>query len=150
MKVVLMADVEHLGRKGDVKEVADGYARNYLVPRRLAVPATKAQLNQIQAQSAAQARREERAQAEHRTLAQRIDATEVTVQARVGEQGRLYGSVTSADIAEQLSRALGVAIDRRTIDLPEPIKQAGSHKVRVKIGRGIEGTATVVVAAEPV
>jgi len=148
MRVVLTADVPNLGKRGEVKEVADGYARNFLFPRKLATGATAAQLHQIQAKREADARRVARAEGENRALADRISEAAVTVPARVGEHGRLYGSVTNADIAERLSAALGVTIEKRQVDLPEPIKQAGEHKVKVRVARGIEGTATVVVAAE--
>lgn len=148
MKVVLTADVEKLGRRGEVKEVADGYARNFLIPRSLATPATRAQLNRIQQASEAQARKAARAESDARALAARIDATEVRVKARVGEHGRLYGSVTNADVAEGLSAALGVPIERRQVDLEDPIRQAGEHKVRVRVARGVDATARVLVEPE--
>lgn len=148
MKVVLTADVENLGHKGDVKEVADGYARNFLLPRRLATAATPAQLKQLKAQADAQARRDARLEGDHRALAARIDAAEVHLNARSGEQGRLYGSITNADVADGLSKVLGLTIDKRQVDLVEPIKQAGTHKVKVRVARGIEGSASVIVAAE--
>ena len=148
MKVVLTADVPNLGRRGDVKEVADGYARNFLFPRKLAAIATAAQLNQIEAQSAATSRRAAKAEAEHRALAERIAATPITLSARAGEQGRLYGSITNNDVATALSRELGLTIEKRQVDLPDPIRQAGSHQVKVKIARGIDGNATVIVRGD--
>lgn len=148
MKVVLAEDVKDLGKRGEVKEVADGYARNYLLPRKLAVPATAAQLNQIKQQSEAAQRRASRQQADQQALGQRIEATEVQLTARVGDQGRLFGSITSADIADKLSAALGIPIDKRQINLPDPIKQAGTHKVTIHLGRGTDATATVVVQPE--
>src|SRR5579871_541728 len=113
MKVVLRKDVPSLGKAGDIKEVADGYARNYLIPRALAAPATRTAVANVSAHHAAEARQQERLEAEHRALAARIDATPLTIQARTGEQGRLYGSITGADVADALSKSLRQPIDKR-------------------------------------
>lgn len=148
MQVVLKKDVPNLGKAGELKEVADGYGANYLIPRGLAVPASKTAIRNVAAQQAAQARRQSKLEAEHRELANRISATPVTVKARTGEQGRLYGSVTSADIVEALNRTLGTRLDKRAIELEEPIRQLGQHTVRVHIAPHITATLTVVVEPE--
>ena len=148
MKVVLASDVKGLGAAGDVKDVADGYARNYLVPRGLAVPATPAALERLRAQKEAAARREARVDAESRTLAQRLAAEPVIVRAKAGEMHRLYGSVTSQDIAEAISAMLGQSFDRRKIELDEPIRHLGTYTVPVRIARNVVAKMTVEVQPE--
>src|SRR5581483_8092362 len=130
MKVVLRKDVPSLGRAGEVKEVSDGYGRNYLIPRGLAAIASKTAVQNVEAHKAAESRVQARAAAEHQAFAEQLNKTQITVQAHAGEQGRLYGSVTSADVADALSRAVGHAVDKRDIDLDEPIRAVGVHKVR--------------------
>ncbi|MCL6560752.1 MAG: 50S ribosomal protein L9 [Firmicutes bacterium] len=147
MKVVLLADVKNLGKKGDVVEVAQGYARNYLIPRRLAMPATPGALKNLEAQRAAYARRQAQLEAEARALAARLNETTLTLKARVGAQNRLYGSITSADIAAALSKELGTPFDRRKLVLEEPIRELGTHTVPVHLARDI--TASLIVRVEP-
>ena len=148
MKVVLKKDVPTLGKAGELKEVADGYGANYLIPRGLAAAASKTAVRNVEAQQASQARRQTRENAEHQELADRISKTPVTVKAKTGEQGRLYGSVTSADVAEALVKALGSDLDKRSIDLDEPIRTLGEHKVKVHVAPQITSTLTVVVQPE--
>ena len=148
MKVVLQEDVKGLGAVGDVKDVADGYARNYLIPRRLAAPATPGALKNVEAQRAAGARRQAQQEAEARALAARLASTTLVLRARVGGQGRLYGSITAADIAAALDRELGAPFDRRKLELAEPIRELGAHTVAVHLGRDITASLTVQVEAE--
>ncbi len=148
MRVVLRKDVPSLGKAGELKEVADGYGANYLIPRGLAAPASKTAVRNVEAQQAANARRKLREDEEHRELADRISKTPVTVKARTGEQGRLYGSVTSADIADALASALGSKLDRRSINLDEPIHHLGEYKVKVHVAPQLTATLTVVVEAD--
>jgi len=148
MKVVLRKDVPTLGKAGEIKEVADGYARNFLIPRSLAALATKTEMENVAAHNAAAARTLARTDAENRALATQIEGTPLTIQARTGEQGRLYGSITSGDIAEALGKALSRPIDKREIELDEPLRQLGVHKAKVHVARGITATLTVTVEAE--
>ena len=148
MKVVLLQTVPHVGKAGEVKEVANGYARNYLIPRGLAKPATPAALAEARQRQEAEARREARLEAEAAQLEQQINQTQLTFRVRVGEQGRLYGSITAADIAEQLARQLGREIDKRRVELAEPIRQLGRYQVPVRLAHQHVGKATVVVEAE--
>ncbi|MBI4300951.1 MAG: 50S ribosomal protein L9 [Chloroflexi bacterium] len=148
MKVVLIEDVENLGRQGEIKNVADGYGRNYLIPKGLAAPATPAALQQAEARQRARARQEERLATEAQTVAAKLQATIITLQARAGEQGRLYGSITNVDIAEEIKRATGYEVDRRRIEIEAPIRELGTHEVSVKLSA--EVTATVTVIVEPV
>src|SRR5437764_5587947 len=115
MKIVLREDVKGLGAAGDVKDVADGYARNYLIPRRLAAPATAGALKNVEAQRASAAKRQAQVEAEARALAGRLNNTTLTLKARVGGQERLYGSITAGDVATALSRELGAPFDRRKL-----------------------------------
>lgn len=151
MKVVLTRDVKDIGTAGQVRDVSDGYARNYLFPRKLAVPATAAALKQVEAREQAAAKREAREEEQARALAQRLRDLPVRIFPKVGEQGRLYGSVTSADLAEALEKQLGRAVDRRKIDLHEPIRQLGEYEVPFRISRTVAVTLKVSVerAAAP-
>ena len=148
MKVLLTQNVEHLGKAGDTKEVADGYARNYLIPRGLATPATKGVVQQIAAQKQAEQRRQARVQTEREALARQIDKTEVVFKAKVGEQHRLYGSITAGDIAEELGRKVGQEIDKRDVEISEPIRNLGSFKIPVRLGPKLVPKVTVVVESE--
>lgn len=145
MKVVLRKDVPSLGKAGEVHEVADGYGRNYLIPRGLAAPASKTAVENVEAHKAAAARQRSRVEAEWRVVAQRISAETLKVRARTGEQGRLYGSVTAADISEALSRSLQQPVDKRDIAMDEPIRTLGPHTVRVHVAPNVTATLTVVV-----
>ena len=147
MKVVLQRDVPTLGKAGDVKEVADGYGRNFLIPRGLAAPASKTAMENVEAHKVAEARRRERLDEEAQALAKRIEETPIVLRARTGEGGRLYGSVTSSDIAEALSTEMGTTIDKRNVDLPEPIRHLGAHTARIHIGPRV--TVPLSVQVEP-
>src|SRR5206468_12225667 len=132
----------------DVKDVADGYARNYLIPRRLATPATPGALKNVEAQRAAAAKRQAQLDAEARSLAERLNGMTLTLKARVGSQERLYGSITAADIAAALGRELGAPFDRRKLVLEDPIRELGTHTVPVHLARDVTASLTVDVEAE--
>jgi large subunit ribosomal protein L9 len=146
MQVLLMKNVEGLGHAGDIKEVAGGYAHNFLFPRKLAVPASEGALKQVEAAKEAETRRKERRATEARALAERLDGRTVVFRARAGDGERLYGSITNADIADELSRLVGRPVERRLIELEHPIKTLGEHKLTVKIAAG--AVATVYVRVE--
>jgi len=148
MKVILLQDVEGLGKAGDLKEVANGYARNYLLPRRLAAGATPSLIANRAQRIAAEQRRLEKQAELNRQLAERLAQITLTFKAKVGRQGRLYGSITSQDIASALQEAEGVTIDRRVIDLAEPIRSLGSFLIPVKVATNQEPKVTVNVIDE--
>ncbi|HNP70363.1 MAG TPA: 50S ribosomal protein L9 [Kouleothrix sp.] len=148
MKVLLVQDVDKLGKSGDVKEVSGGYGRNYLLPKGFAVLATKGQVKQAEERLAAQQKRQQAARKDAEALAARIAGQTLRFTARVGELDRLYGSVTSADIAEKLRQQTGVEVDRRKIDLDEPIKRIGIYPVKVLLIQGLEPLVNVVVEGE--
>ena len=147
MKVVLTHDVKGVGRAGELVEVADGYARNYLVPRGLAVMATGGTIKAVEHQQAVIRRKLEKERAEAESLAARLKGARVVIKARAGEAGRLFGSVTAADVAEALERDLGVKVDRRRIELEGPIKSLGEHPVTLRLAPGISAEVTVAVEA---
>jgi large subunit ribosomal protein L9 len=149
MKIVLREDVEKLGRKGDLLEVADGYARNYLVPRGLAIKATKGVVAQAEAMRRNREAREVRDRAAAEDLAGRLTAGgALTVTARAGEGGKLFGSVTSADIAAALLARTGVEIDRRTVQLEEPIRELGEAEVPIRLHSDVTVALQVEVVAQ--
>jgi large subunit ribosomal protein L9 len=148
MKVILLQDVEGLGKAGDLKDVANGYARNYLLPRRLAAGATPELLANHQQRIAAEQRKREKQQESNQQQAERLGQVSLTFKARVGRQGRLYGSITSQDIAAGLRESEGITIDRRVIELSEPIRTLGTFKVPVKLAQKLEPEITVNVIDE--
>ena len=148
MKVILLQDGDNLGKAGDLKEVADGYARNYLLPRRLAAGATPALLANHQQRIAAEKRKLEKQEEANKQQAERLGSITLTFKARVGKQGRLYGSITSQDIAAGLRTSEGISIDRRLIDLPDPIRATGTYMVPVKVATKLQPKITVNVVDE--
>lgn len=148
MKVLLVQNVDKLGSAGEVKEVSGGYGRNYLIPKGYAVLATRGQVKQAEERLASQRKREAAARRDAEALAARIAGQTLRFTARVGELDRLYGSITSADIAEKLSAQLGEEIDRRKVDLDEPIKRIGIYPVKVRLMAGLEPLVNVVVEGE--
>jgi len=148
MKVVFMEEVEGTARVGEIKNVADGFARNYLLPRKLAAPATDHYIAIAQARAEKEARRQVRLDEEASTyLVPKMEGASVTIEVRVGEQGKLFGSVTARDIAGALQEAIGVELEHRQVDLRQPIRELGSHEVAVKLTRNVE--VQVIVNVEP-
>lgn len=148
IKVVLTQDVANLGAAGEVREVSGGYGRNYLIPRGLAVLATRGQIKQAEERIAAQRRREEAARRNAQTLAARLHGQTLRFTVRVGELDRLYGSITSNDIAQKISEMLGEEFDRRKVQLEEPIKRIGIYPVTIRLMAGVEPVINVVVEGE--
>lgn len=148
MKVVLLKDVPGLGQVGLVKEVADGYGRNYLLPRKLAEVATPAALAKVEQFKAKEARLRAKAEASLRELGQLLEGLRITIKAKAGAEGKLYGSVSSADIAAEITRDSGHEIERRQVLLDEPIRQLGAYPVTVRLAADVTPTITVVVQAE--
>lgn len=147
MKVLLTKDVEHLGVAGDIKEVSGGYGRNYLLPQGMAVIATRGAIKQAEERLSAQRKREAVLRQEAEVLAQRMAGVTLTFVERVGENDRLFGSVTASDIADKLHAAIGVEIDRRRIELDEPIKRVGDFVVHYRVMTGVIAEVKVVVNA---
>jgi large subunit ribosomal protein L9 len=135
MKVLFLEDVPDVAKSGDVKEVADGYARNFLIPRGLAALTTSQATSRLEAQLSSRAKKEARAAEEISKIADRLNGSEITLKAKVGAKGRLYGSITSADIADELSKTSGIPIDKRKLELSEPIRELGTFEVAIKLAK---------------
>ena len=144
MKVILTADVDKLGKSGELKEVTDGYARNFLFSRKLAVPAAGGAYRAWQHDIASREEKRKREREDAEIAAQRISSTTLTMGVKVGEGGKLYGSITAKDIADALGRR-GITVDRHKIDLEEPLKSLGTYKVAVKVYQGLAPEVTIVV-----
>jgi len=149
MKVILQKPVDKLGDPGDVAEVADGYARNYLIPRGMAIKAQKGAVKQADVLKKGHIARLSKQKGEFEALASKLIAEgPLRVSARAGEEGKLFGSVTAADIADALSAQSDVQVDRKDVHLDEPIRSVGAHEVRVKLFHEVEPVITVEVVAQ--
>ena len=144
MKVILTKDVEKLGKTGELRLVADGYATNFLIPHQLAVPAAGGAYRAWQHDIASREDKRHRERADAEIAATRIASTTLTMGVKVGEGGKLYGSITSKDIADALGRR-GIEVDRHKIDLEEPLKTLGTYKVAIKVFAGMSAEVTIVV-----
>lgn len=145
MRVLLLKDVKGLGHAGEIKEVAGGYANNYLFPNKLVTLVTDGAVSQVKQAKEVTQRKLERKETEAKSLAAKLDGRIVVFKARSGEGDRLYGSITNADVAEALSKAAGVPVDRKYVVLEHPIKALGEHRVTLKIASGLAAAVTVVV-----
>ena len=147
MEVILKEDVPKLGSRGDVIKVADGYGRNYLLPRKLAIEATQANKKVIEQMKSAAVRRQQRDKTEAEALARQLEEVTLVFQRRSGEHDQLFGSVTSSDLAEGLA-AKGFTVDRRKIHLDEPLKMLGEFKVPIRLFREVTATLKVEIQKE--
>lgn len=144
MEVILKQDIKDLGKAGDVVEVKEGYGRNFLIPRGMAVPVDKGNLKKLKHEKKVARMKKARELEEAKQIQERLNELTVTLQAKTGEQGRLFGSITSSDIASALEKE-GVTIDRRKIDLAEPLKNLGAYTIPVKVYAGVTAELKVVV-----
>jgi len=145
MKVVLTQDVPKLGKAGEIKDVSDGYGRNFLLPKGFATIATQGMVKQAQERAEAQRRKDAKLRSDAETLAQRINGQTLRFTVKVGELDRLYGSITNVDIADKLKEQMQIEVDRRRIELGDPIKRAGVYSVPVRLASGVEARLNVVV-----
>ena len=145
MKIILQKPVDKLGAPGDIVEVADGYARNYLMPRGMAVKATKGGVRHVDSLKRAHTSRSNQAKAEAEQVAARLLATPITIEAHAGEEGKLFGSVTTSDIAEAIDKQAGIRVDRHDVHLTEPIRSVGTHEVRVHLFAEVDPVITITV-----
>ena len=144
MKVILTKDVDKIGKTGEMKTVADGFATNYLIPQKLAVPASGGAYRAYQHDIASREEKRKREREEAEIAATRIASTTLTMGVKVGEGGKLYGSINNQDIAEALGRR-GITVDRHKIDLEQPIKSLGTYKVAIKVYSGMTPEVTIIV-----
>lgn len=147
MRVILKREVRGLGRPGDVKEVADGYAQNFLLPKGLATPATAGEMKHLAAERQADKVRKDRAHADAQELATRLETVTLVFKLKAGEQGKTFGSVTNKDIAESLKREHKIEIERTKIQLADPVRTLGAHTVEIRLMPDVR--AKVTVAIEP-
>ncbi|MFP4975120.1 50S ribosomal protein L9 [Paenibacillus sp. CN-4] len=148
MKVIFIKDVKGQGKKGQVKEVSEGYATNFLLPRGLARPATDGNMKTLENQAAAEQRRKEEEKAEAQALGKKLDELTVALKAKSGEGGRLFGAITSKQVAETLASAHGISLDKRKIEMNEPIRHLGVTQVTVKLHPEVKATLKVQVTEE--
>lgn len=148
MKVILLQDVKGLGKKGAVVEVAEGYGRNFLMPRGLASPASEGAMRSLAQEKERERLKVERLKQDAQALAKRLEGFGLTMAARVGEGGRLFGSITAKDIADSLQKASGLNIDKRKVELSEAIKSLGDYQATVKLHPEISARITVHVVEE--
>jgi len=147
MKVILLQEVPGLGQAGDVKEIADGYARNYLLPRDLVTPATKANMATLTDRVASEKRRREKIDAEQAALAAKIEAATLVFSVRVGSGGLLYGSVTNQDVANALLELNQISVNRRAIQLADPLRHLGTFEVPIRLAPKLEPKVKVTLVA---
>ena len=146
MRVIFLEDVPNVARAGEIKEVANGYGRNFLIPKKLALLANSPATSQLQVQP--KLTTQDQTEDELVKLANQLEGKEITLKARTGAKDRLYGSITNADIAAELQSIAGVAIDKRKLDLAEPIRQLGSYEVAIRLAKDIVPRIKVTVTAE--
>lgn len=148
MKVIFLKDVKGQGKKGQIKEVSEGYATNFLLPRGMARPATDGNMKTLENQAAAELRRKENEKDEAKALGAKLDDIQLTLKAKAGEGGRLFGAITSKQIAEALTASHGITIDKRKMELGEPIRHLGVTQVSVKLHPEVKATLKVQVTEE--
>ena len=148
MKVILQQDVKKVGSKGDIVEVSEGYGRNFLLPKKLAVEATAANLETAKQKANSAARKKQQATDEARLLAAQLEKVSVNVAVRIGEGGKLFGSVTGKDVADALAKEHGIDVDRRKISLKSEVTGAGEYEAVIKVHPEIQSTIRVLVVAE--
>ncbi|KAA9005154.1 50S ribosomal protein L9 [Paenibacillus spiritus] len=148
MKVIFLKDVKGQGKKGQVKEVSEGYATNFLLPRGMARPATEGNVKTLENQAAAEQRRKENEKEEAKQLAEKLNELTLNLKAKAGEGGRLFGAITSKQIAEQLASSHGIALDKRKIELGDPIRHLGGFQINVKLHTEVKAVLKVQVTEE--
>ena len=147
MRVVLLEDVKGTGKAGETREVADGFARNFLIPRQLATPATKGAVDRLEREKATVARQRDRELDEARTLAGKLEAAQVTLKLRTGKDGKLFGAVTNADVASALKQQHGITVDRRKIEFVEPVRALGPATAEVKVHTQVVARVPLMVTS---
>lgn len=148
MKIILIKDVKSLGREGEIKEVSDGYGRNFLIPRGLATEATATKLKESQERGLREQKKKTRETEDAQALQQRLEGKTVSISVKTGGSDRLFGAVTAKEVADVLQKELGIIIDKKKIEMPEPIKHLGEYQIKLKIYPSIQAEITVIVKAQ--
>ncbi|MCL1885332.1 MAG: 50S ribosomal protein L9 [Dehalococcoidia bacterium] len=148
MKVIFLKDVPNVAKANEIKEVNDGYARNFLIPKKLAVLANADIQQHLEAQKRAETRRKEEYRAELKVLSQRIENVTVNLKGKVGNKGQLYGSITNSDVAAALSKLLGSEIDKRKVELTEPLRHTGTFEALVRLSSDLTPSVKIIISCE--
>jgi large subunit ribosomal protein L9 len=148
MKLILLADVKTLGKKGDLVDVSDGYGQNFLIPRKLASTATDGAVKKRSKELTDQASKKSREVEQAKVLAASLEAKPLVIKMKVGNNGKLFGSVTTADIVKAIKEQFGVALDKKLLDVPASLRAIGEHKVKAKVYKGVEAKISVEIQAE--
>ena len=148
MKVILTQDVKKIGKKGEIINASDGYAKNFLFPKKLAVPADTQNLNELKAKQASEKHKKEIETEEAKKIAEQIKQIKITIKAKIGENQKLFGSITSKEIAEQIEKELKIKIDKKKITLKDPIKTIGEYPIEIKLYEGVNLKTTVQIIPE--
>ena len=147
MEVILKQDVKELGKKDSMVKVSDGYAKNFLIPRGLAIPATAANINDMKLKQKAAADKQARELAAGKETAANLEGKTFTLKVKCGENGKLFGAISNKDVADMIKKDLGITIDKKKINIDEPIKQLGTYDVKVRVMAGVTAMIKVIVAA---
>lgn len=148
MKVILLTDVKSVGKKGEVVQVADGYGQNFLIPRKLAAPATEGAVKKRRKEMEDQSSKKQRELEAARALADKLGSEPLVLKVKVGDGGKLFGSVTSSDVAKAVADVFGHSVDKKKVDLPKPIRELGEHTVKLRLYKGVQANLKVSVEAE--
>ncbi len=148
MKVILLSDVKSVGKKGDLVEVSDGYGQNFLIPRKLASPATEGAVKKRRKEMADQSSKKARELEAAKELAASLEAKPLVLTVKVGNNGKLFGSVTSSDVAGAVKSQFGVKLDKKKLDMPKSIRELGQHKVKARVYKGGQASLTLELKAE--
>jgi large subunit ribosomal protein L9 len=148
MKVILNQEIKALGKRGEIKEVSDGYGRNYLLPKGLAIEATSGNIKVLNDKKESAARKEEMEQAEAQILVKKLEGCKITFKVKTGEGGRLFGSITAKDVADQIKKEHGLELDKRKLAIDDSIKNIGDYLVKIHLYKGISTEITVKVIGE--
>ena len=148
MKVILLTDVKSVGKKGEVVEVSDGYGQNFLIPRKLAASATDGAVKRRSKELADQSSKKARELEAARALAEKLGSKPLVIKVKVGDGGKLFGSVTSADVVKALKDEFGQSVDKKKVDLPKPIRELGEHQVKARLYKGVQAVLRVSVQSE--
>ena len=148
MKVILTQDVKKIGKKGEIINASDGYAKNFLFPQKLAVPADAQNLNELKAKQASEKHKKEIETEEAKKIAEQIKQIKITIKAKIGENQKLFGSITSKEIAEQIENQIKIKIDKKKITLKDPIKTIGEYPIEIKLYEGVSLKTTVQIIPE--
>lgn len=148
MKIILIQDVKKLGKSGDIKEVSDGYARNFLIPKGLAREATTTLLKETQERSVREEKKKGKEKEQAEAIKQKLDGKSITIKAKTGGADKLFGAITAREVSDSIHEQLGLAVDKKKIDMTEPIKHLGEYQVKLKIYPSIQAEIKVIIAAQ--